>query len=124
MNLDRMSATPAMRSVGIVVLFLLCVAVTATPADESNGGCSGLHAGIAVQLVAPKPPSSQLPFVMVSFVLLNDGASAVDSALGSWTLVVNGKELDDSGMIFGNGPMPTAGMARLVQARVTRSAKG
>ena len=113
MNLDRMSTTPAVRSVGIVVLFLVCIAVAATPANEPNGGCAGLHAGIVVQLVASKPPSTQLPFVMVSLVLLNDDASAVDSAPGSWTLVVNGKELEDSGMIFGNGPMPTGGYGKL-----------
>jgi hypothetical protein len=113
MNFDRTSTALRMRSVGMVVLFLFCAAVIAQPANEPNISCSGLHAGIAVQVVARKPPNTQPSFVMVSFVLLNDGGSPANSSPGSWTLVLDGKELDDSGMIFGNGPMPAGGYGTL-----------
>ena len=46
---------------------------------------------------------------MVSFILDNDGAAAVKSTDGGWQIVIDRKELPDSGYIFGNGPKPEGG---------------
>jgi hypothetical protein len=98
------------RSVAAIVylLFLaaLVVAHPATLKTPKKGSalpknCSGLHAGIRAQVISPNTPS-----VVLSFLLLNDSATPVDVEAGSWRIVVNGSELNDSGMIFGNGPMP------------------
>jgi hypothetical protein len=68
--------------------------------------CPGLHAGIRAQII---PPYTETPSVMLSFVLLNDSEMPLDVESGSWRIVVNGSELKDSGIIFGNGPMPPEG---------------
>jgi hypothetical protein len=46
---------------------------------------------------------------MLTFVLLNDSETPVDVEAGSWKIVLDGSELSDSGMIFGNGPTPEGG---------------
>jgi hypothetical protein len=46
---------------------------------------------------------------MVSFVLLNDEETPVNSVEGGWQIVIDAKELSDSGYIFGNGPQPDSG---------------
>ena len=50
---------------------------------------------------------------MVSLILLNDSDTPQDATPGLWKLVVDGKELDDSAVIFGNGPVPTGGWKTL-----------
>jgi hypothetical protein len=124
MNFDRTSMAQTLRSPGMVALFMLWFAAAAGPANQAGNGCPGLHAGISAQLVTRKPPSTQPSFVMISFVLLNDRDSAADSYPGSWTLVVDGKELDDSGMIFGNGPMPVGGYGTLAPGESYSFGKG
>jgi hypothetical protein len=97
----------------IYPLLLAAVVVAETKAEKTpeTGNafaktCPGLHAGIRAQII---PPFTETPSVMLTFVLLNDSETPVDVEAGSWRIVVNGSELKDSGMIFGNGPMPVGG---------------
>jgi hypothetical protein len=46
---------------------------------------------------------------MVSFILLSDGETPINSTKGGWQIVIDGKELSDSGYIFGNGMQPDGG---------------
>jgi hypothetical protein len=103
------------RSAVIVVFALLLatamLAQTTTQKTPSKGGglsgkCSGLHAGIRAQII---PPYTETPSVMLTFVLLNDSGMPLDVEAGSWRIVINGGERNDSGMIFGNGPEPEGG---------------
>lgn len=71
--------------------------------------CAGLHAGITAELTK----GYSEPSVMVVFVLLNDSPTDQITAPESWKLVIDDHELDDSGMLFGNGPMPTKGYGAL-----------
>jgi hypothetical protein len=102
-------------SVSAIIYPLLLAAVvvaetTAQKIPEKGGAfaktCPGLHAGIRAEII---PPFTETPSVMLTFVLLNDSETPVDVEAGSWRIVVNGSELKDSGMIFGNGPMPVGG---------------
>jgi len=81
--------------------------------DQIDTNCRGLHAGIRAEFVRRDPSYTQTPFVMVSFVLLNDGDTPAEALTGSWKLVIDGKELRDSGMIFENGPQPVDGWRTL-----------
>ena len=73
---------------------------------------SGLHAGITAQIL-PLGNATEEPRVQFVFLLLNDSNTALDVDAGSWAIVVNGTELTDSNMIFGNGPMPVDGYSTL-----------
>ncbi|MGC2248784.1 MAG: hypothetical protein WA609_19430 [Terriglobales bacterium] len=103
------------RSMAAIVYPLLLAAVsvaqTAEQKTPENGGvalktCTGLHAGIRAQMI---PPYTETPSVMLTFLLLNDSETPVDVEASSWRILVNGSELNDSGMIFGNGPGPKGG---------------
>lgn len=103
------------RTVTAIVCLLLFPAmlVSVTAAQKSlrqlgtpSKSCSGLHAGIRAQII---PPYTETPSVMLSFVLLNDSDAPIDVEAGSWSIVINGSELKNSGEIFGNGPMPVGG---------------
>jgi hypothetical protein len=101
------------RSVARIVCPVLLTAVvaaqTATQKTPSKGdllNCHGLHVGLRAQII---PPYTETPSVMLTFVLLNDSDTPLDVESGSWRIVINGSELNDSGMIFGNGPGPVAG---------------
>ncbi len=98
--------------------FISITPSVAVQAMSLSGGqivktCRGLHAGISAQFVGRDPSNNQTPFVAVSFVLLNDGDTPEDTSPGTWTLVIDGKESTDSGMIFGNGPRPAGGWRTL-----------
>jgi hypothetical protein len=88
------------------------VAIQGTSGTNVQVGrnCQGLHAGIRAEFVKG---NDQHPSVMVSFILLNDEESIADTTPGSWKLNIDGKELSDSTMIFGNGPAPTDGWRTL-----------
>ena len=97
------------------VTFLALVAwhVIVAQDSKSQGNCTGLHAGITAQLMQATQGYSE-PSVMVAFHLLNDSETAQTTAPESWKLVIDGKELSDSGWIFGNGPEPAGGYGTLV----------
>jgi hypothetical protein len=103
------------RSVATIIcpLFLAAVVVAQTATQKTPSkwdalarNCPGLHAGIRAQII---PPYTETPSVMLTFVLLNDSETPLDVEAGSWRIVINGSELNDSGMIFGNGPGPVGG---------------
>lgn len=87
----------------------LCTAVP-VPAYSQ---CAGLHAGITAQFVPIKPGFTQPAHVHLEFLLINDSDTAVDVKAGSWTIVIDGVDLQDSDFIFGNGPGPTGGYTTL-----------
>jgi hypothetical protein len=102
-----------------IVLFTMLAAVCLIPtalAQETPAGniisdenCGDLHAGIRAELVRRDPAYTQPPFVMLNFILLNDGEAPINSTAGAWKISIDGKELNNSGWILGNGPRPTNG---------------
>jgi hypothetical protein len=85
------------------------LAVTLIPfvtAQDKHDACGGLHAAISGEVVRRDPLATQSPYVMVTFVLLNDSDAPINTAEESWQIVIDGKELKDSGLIFGNGIRP------------------
>ena len=86
--------------------------------DEGNKNCGGLHAGIEQNLSDADPDYSRPAFVMVSFVLLNDGGTPIESTKGGWQIVIDGKELSDSGYILFNGMQPDGGWGDLRSGRI------
>lgn len=50
---------------------------------------------------------------MLTFILLNDSERPINAVEGGWKIVIDGKELEDSDFIFGNGPQPGAGWGTL-----------
>src|SRR5689334_8130701 len=108
---------PAITSTFRTMASLSCLAVfilqpTRAQNSQSPCNCAGLHAGLMAQL-ANKNLGIVEPSVTIFFLLLNDSASDLDTAEGSWRIVINGKELQDSNFIFGNGPRPSAGFGRI-----------
>jgi hypothetical protein len=77
--------------------------------ERKSPHCAGLHAGVTAQLTQGYDETS----VMVAFLLLNDSETAQSTAAESWRIVVDGKELEDSGYILGNGPAPIGGYGTL-----------
>jgi len=66
----------------------------------------GLHAGIeAVKFES---------HVQLSFLLLNDSGTDIALKPESWKIVINGKELEDSEMIFDKGLSPVKGLPPLL----------
>lgn len=119
-----LSSSFNLRRFALCVVVLLPTAVmpiTSSVAGQAmpvTGGqidktCRGLHAGILAEFVKRDTSNNQTPFVEVNFVLLNDGDTPQDTSPGTWTLVIDGKESSDSGMMFGNGPRPTGGWRTL-----------
>jgi hypothetical protein len=109
------AATMKIRLVQLGIGAVTCFVFTAwyaTPAQQSKfqGTCFGLHAGITAELTQ----GDSDPSVMVVFHLLNDSDTPQSTAPESWKIVVDGKELSDSGLIFGNGPEPSGGYETLV----------
>jgi hypothetical protein len=108
-----MRIPPMLPRVAVVTcLTLVAWHVTGAQESESQGNCTGLHAGITAQLMQVTQGYSE-PRVMVTFHLLNDSETAQTTAPESWKIVIDGKELSDSGWIFGNGPGPIGGYGTL-----------
>jgi len=108
---------PSIASTFRTIAALSCLAVfvlqTTTAQDsKSSCDCTGLHAGLTLARIGKNGGSIEQS-VTLSFLLLNDSASDLDTAEGSWKIVINGKELADSNFIFGNGPGPSGGYGRL-----------
>jgi hypothetical protein len=92
--------------------------------DKHDKACNGLHAAIGGEVVRRDPSDTQPPFVMLTFVLLNDSEASIDTAGESWQIVIDGKELKDSGFIFGNGPQPVGGWGVLRPGESFQFGKG
>ena len=92
--------------------------------DKREVSCGALHAAIRGELVRRDPPYTQPPFVMLSFILLNDSEVPINAAEGGWQIVIDGKEVKDSDFIFGNGPGPTGGWGILKPGESYEFGKG
>jgi hypothetical protein len=90
----------------------------------SVGKCGGLHAGLRAEFVAAKQGVTEPPHVMLSFILLNDSDDSIDAVDGGWVLVIDGAEVRDSGMVFGNGPEPVGGWGTLKPGESYEFGKG
>lgn len=104
------------------VLVTIVLAVTLIPSltaqDKHEKNCDGLHAAISGEVVRRDPPNTQPPFVMLTFVLLNDSETSINAVEGSWQIVIDGKELKDSGFIFGKWPPTSSGLGSFETWRV------
>jgi len=92
--------------------------------NTSTQSCGGLHAAIRGELVHRDSPFTEPPFVMLSFILLNDSEKPINAAEEGWKIVIDGKELEDSGYIFGNGPGPVGGWGILNPGESYQFGKG
>ena len=92
--------------------------------DKPEASCGGLHAAIRGELVRRDPPYTQPPFVMLTFILLNDSEAPINAVEGAWKIVIDGKELKDSDIIFGNGPGPVGGYGILKPGESYEFGKG
>jgi len=98
----------------MLVAVLAATLITSIAAqDRSEQNCAGLHAAIRGELVRRDPPYTQPPFVMLTCILLNDSEAPINAVDGGWKIVIDGKELEDSDFIFGNGPGPVGGWGTL-----------
>jgi hypothetical protein len=100
-----------LRFVCIVVVAAVSVSFPCAPSIMAQ--CTGLHAGITAQLVPLKAGYSAPEHVLLAFLIVNDSDSKRNVAAGSWKLIINGTELPDTGMLFGNGPRPVGGYSEL-----------
>lgn len=92
----------------VVLAATLIPPLAARNEPEKNGG--SLHAAIRAELVRRDPPYTQPPFVMVTFILLNDGESPVNATEEVWKLFIDGKEQEGA---FNSGPQPIGGYGTL-----------
>jgi len=97
----------------LLVSITLCCGFSLAKDFKSKPKCHGLHAGIRVQFVNNESGVTHPAYVWVTFLLLNDAETLQDVDAKSWTLVVDGIELKDSVMIFGNGVIPAEGYKSL-----------
>ena len=86
---SALSRLPSVRNL-LVVPTLLGLALIPSIASggkalgksKLDNACGVLHAAIRAELVRRDPPYTQPPFVMLSFILLNDGDTPVNSVEG------------------------------------------
>jgi hypothetical protein len=108
-----------------IAAVLVTTLVSFTAAQQrTEKSCGGLHAAIRGELVRRDAPYTQPPFVMLTFILLNDSEVPVNAVAGGWQIVIDGKELKDSGFIFGNGPGPVGGYGILKPGESYELGKG
>jgi hypothetical protein len=97
----------------VTVTVLVATLIPSIAAQEKlEANCGALHAAIRGELVRRDPPYTQPPFVMLTFILLNDSESPINAVEGGWKIVIDGKELEDSNSID-NGPGPVGGWGTL-----------
>jgi len=108
----------------IAAVFATTIAPFMAAQDKRKESCGGLHAGIRGELARRDPPYTQPPFVMLTFILLNDSEVPINAAEGGWQIVIDGKELKDSDFISSNGPGPTGGWGILKPGESYELGKG
>jgi hypothetical protein len=81
---------------------LICFSLLQLASAASNQVPPKLWAAISVS--DPLFQKGWTKDLMIHFTLVNDGTDSVGPKVGSWRLVVNGEELEDSNFIFANGP--------------------
>jgi hypothetical protein len=85
----------------------LFVSKAADPSDHPEEGlpapkANGIWAALGVNRVVFR--QSEVKGLTIEFTLVNDGEATIDPKIGESRIVVQGKELADSGLIMGNGP--------------------
>lgn len=91
-----MRGSPLLAIVTLLLPFALCARAPQEP--------SRLNLWAAVAINDPLFQEGRTEKLMIYFALVNDGDSVVDPEIESSKLIINGTELNDSGLIFGNGP--------------------
>ena len=128
MNPNLTNGVISNRLSGKMLATVAVLAVTLIPSltaqIELEKNCGGLHAAIRGELVRRDPPYTQPPFVMLTFILLNDSDAPINAVEGGWQIVIDGKELKDSDSIFGNGPGPVGGYGTLKPGESYEFGKG
>ena len=124
MSIHNLKRHLALISLLLIISSLDPVIARQTAPQTGDKPCVGLHAGIRVEFVRRNPPFTQPSYVMISFVLLNDDDKPIDASEASWKLTIDGRELDDSGMIFGNGLGPVGGWKTLNPGTTAEFSKG
>jgi hypothetical protein len=121
----------SIKNLTVVTILVAVFLIPSIGAEDKHGkesrleaSCGGLHAAIRGELVRRDPPYTQPPFVMLTFILLNDGDTPVNSIEGGWQIVIDGKELSDSDFIFGNGVTPVGGWGTLKPGESYEFGKG
>ena len=105
---DDVASEANMRRI-FAVAIVLCSSFILIVALHSQ--CApGLHAGIEAVLL----PMESGPNVQLSFLLLNDSGTDIALKPESWKIVINGKELEDSEMIFDKGFASVKGLPPLL----------
>jgi hypothetical protein len=108
----------------IAVAFLIPAGSKSQIAETPNA-CSGLHAGISAQIQkAESGPPAVSPYVMLTFVLLNDSDAPVNSTEGGWRLYIDDTELSNSESIFFDGIQPLGGFGILKPGESYQFGKG
>jgi hypothetical protein len=108
----------------ITVAFLIPAGSKSQIAETPNA-CSGLHAGISAQIQkAESGPPAVSPYVMLTFVLLNDSDAPVNSTEGGWRLYIDDTELPNSESIFFDGIQPLGGFGILKPGESYQFGKG
>jgi hypothetical protein len=108
----------------ITAVFVTTIVPFVAPQDKREVSCGGLHAAIRGELVRRDPPYTEPPFVMLTFIVLNDSDAPINAVEGGWQIVIDGKELKDSDFIFGNGPGPVGGYGILKPGESYELGKG
>lgn len=121
-----MTRVPSSRLSGkLLVAMLAAILIPSIAAQNtSEQRCGGLHAAIRGELVRRDPPYTEPPFVMLSFILLNDSEKPINAAEQGWTIAIDGKVLEDSDYIFGNGAQPHGGWGVLNPGESYQFSKG
>ena len=119
-----MSPNQSGKMLAIAAVFATTILPFVAAQDTREVSCGGLHAAIRGELVRRDPPYTQPPFVMLTFILLNDSDAPLNAVEGGWRIVIDGKELKDSDFIFGNGPGPVGGYGILKPGESYELGKG
>jgi hypothetical protein len=67
---------------------------------------------------------SEPAVMMLMFNLMNDSDGPLDSSLKTWKLIIDDKEIKDSGWIFANGPGPIGGYGTVPSGTTFHFGKG
>ncbi|HEX8097111.1 MAG TPA: hypothetical protein VF507_03705, partial [Pyrinomonadaceae bacterium] len=62
------------------------------------------HLWAAISVSEPLFQEGWTTGLTIHFTVVNDGAETTDPRLGASKIIINGKELENSGFIFDNGP--------------------
>ena len=88
----------------LAALGIIWVVVAAAPLANGAESKGERRLWAAITVNQPIFVEGQTERLNMTFTLVNDGVETINPGIAATHLVVNGKELADSVMIFGNGP--------------------